>query len=189
MRLENSFEVPAPPEAAWDLLMDVPRVIPCMPGAKLDETVDDSNWKATMQVKLGPISLSFATDVKRDEADEAAWRSKLSARARETRGRGAAQATIESSLAATDGGTKVDLVTDLSLTGAVAQYGRGIVQDVSSQLVTSFAECLQAQLTAAPEEAQAAAEVQAKPVSGLSLGFSALGRSIGRFFSRLFRRG
>jgi uncharacterized protein len=190
MRLENSFEVPAPPEAAWDLLMDVPRVIPCMPGAKLDETVDDSNWKATMQVKLGPISLSFATDVKREEADEAARRSRLSARARETRGRGAAQATIESSLAASDGGgTKVDLVTDLSLTGAVAQYGRGIVADVSSQLVTSFADCLKAQLTAAPEAAQAATEAQARPLSGLSLGFGALGRSIGRFFSRLFRRG
>ena len=87
MRLENSFEVPAPPEAAWDLLMDMPRVIPCMPGAKLDETLDDSNWKATVQVKLGPISLAFATDVKREEADEAARRTKLSARAREARRR------------------------------------------------------------------------------------------------------
>jgi uncharacterized protein len=189
MRLENSFVVPAPPEAAWNLLMDVPRVIPCMPGAKLDEAVDDSSWKATMHVKLGPISLTFATDVKREEADEAARRTKLSARARESRGRGAAQATIESSLIEVDGGTKVDLVTDLSLTGAVAQYGRGIVPDVSSQLVTSFAECLKAQLTEAPEEARVAAAAQAKPVSGLSLGFRALGRSISRFFGRLSGRG
>jgi carbon monoxide dehydrogenase subunit G len=190
MRLKNSFEVPAPPEAAWELLMDMPRVIPCMPGAKLDETVDDSNWKATVQVKLGPISLSFATDVKREEADEAARRTTLSARAREQRGRGAAQATIESSLAAMDGGTKVDLVTDLSLTGAVAQYGRGIVGDVSSQLVKSFAECLQAQLSPAPAQAQAqaATEAQGEPVRGLSLGLGAVGRSIGRFFGRLFGR-
>jgi carbon monoxide dehydrogenase subunit G len=186
MRLENSFEVPAPPEAAWELLMDMPRVIPCMPGAKLDETVDDSNWKATVQVKLGPISLSFLTDLKREESDEAARRTKLSARAREQRGRGNAQATIESSLAAMNGGTRVDLVTDLSLTGAVAQYGRGIVGDVSSQLVKSFAECLQAQLTAAP--AQAATEAQPEPVRGLSLGLGALGRSVGRFFGRLFGR-
>jgi carbon monoxide dehydrogenase subunit G len=188
MRLENSFEVPAGPEAAWDLLMDMPRVIPCMPGATLDEAVDGSTWKATMQVKLGPISLSFRTDVKREEADVEARRTKLSAQAREARGRGAAQATIESSLAAIDGGTKVDIVTDLSLTGAVAQYGRGIVQDVSSQLVTSFADCLRAQLTAAPAEAEAAAAEQAKPVRGLSLGFGALGRAISRFFGRLFRR-
>ena len=70
MRLENSFEVPASPEAAWALLMDVPRIIPCMPGATLDEAVDDENWKATMAVKLGPISLSFKTDVKREQSDE-----------------------------------------------------------------------------------------------------------------------
>src|ERR1044072_9640627 len=97
-RREISFEVPAPPEAAWDLLMDMPRVIPCMPGAQLDETVDDSNWKATVQVKLGPISLSFATDVKREEAEQAARRTRLSARAREKRGRGDAQAAIESAV-------------------------------------------------------------------------------------------
>jgi len=98
VRLENSFEVPAPPEQAWALLMDVPRIIPCMPGAKLDETIDDSHWKATMAVKLGPISLSFITDVAREEEDESARRAKLSAKAREARGRGNAQATIESTL-------------------------------------------------------------------------------------------
>ena len=113
MRLENSFEVPAPPEAAWDLLMDMPRVIPCMPGAKLDETVDDSNWKATVQVKLGPIGLTFATDVERTEADEAARRVVLKAAARDVRNRGRAEATIESSLAPANGATRVDLVTDL----------------------------------------------------------------------------
>jgi carbon monoxide dehydrogenase subunit G len=135
VRLENSFEVPASPEAAWALLMDVPRIIPCMPGATLDETLDDENWKATMAVKLGPISLSFKTDVKREASDEGARRAKLSARAREVRGRGNASATIESSLTPQNGGTKVDIVTDLQLAGPVAQYGRGLVQDVSSQLV------------------------------------------------------
>jgi uncharacterized protein len=86
VRIENSFDVPAPPEAAWDLLMDVPRVIPCMPGAKLDKVVDDATWKATMQVKVGPVGLTFATDVKREEVDEAARRVKLAAKAREVRG-------------------------------------------------------------------------------------------------------
>ena len=101
VKLENSFEVAAPPEKAWDLLMDVPRIVPCMPGAKLDEVVDDDHWKATMQVKLGPISLTFATDVERKEADEAARRVVLGANARETRNRGRASATIESTLAPT----------------------------------------------------------------------------------------
>jgi uncharacterized protein len=185
VKLENSFEVPAAPERAWALLLDVPRIIPCMPGATLDEAVDDENWKATMAVKLGPISLSFKTDVRREETDEAARRAKLSARAREARGRGNASATIESSLTPQDGGTRVDIVTDLQLTGPVAQYGRGLVQDVSSQLVGQFADCLKKQLAAAtPEEAKTAAAGQARPVGGLRLGFGALWRSLVRLFKR-----
>ena len=85
--------------------MDVPRVIPCMPGAKLDEVVDEATWKATMQVKVGPVGLTFATDVKREEVDEAARRVKLAAKAREVRNRGNADATIESTLTSNGGVT------------------------------------------------------------------------------------
>ncbi len=184
MKLENSFEVAAPPEKAWDLLMDVPRIVPCMPGAKLEETMDDSHWKATLQVKLGPIGLTFATDVERTEADEAARRVTLVANARETRNRGRATASVESSLAPEDGGTRVDIVTDLSLSGSVAQYGRGMIEDISSRMVTSFAECLQAQLGESQEEAVAAVAAQARPISGLSLFFGSLWRRIGRLFGR-----
>jgi carbon monoxide dehydrogenase subunit G len=189
MRLENTFEVQAAPEAAWALLMDVPRVIPCMPGAELTEVVDASTWKATMSVKLGPISLTFATDVKREESDESARRATLSADARELKGRGSGRATIQSSLTPLDdGGTKVEIVTELTLAGPVAQYGRGIVQDVSAQLVKSFADCLQAQLVAPSQEAEAAVAAQTKPVSGLSLGLRAVGRALARPFRRLFGR-
>jgi len=188
MKLENSFEVPAPPETAWDLLMDVPRVVPCMPGAELTETVDENAWKAKMDVKLGPVALAFATDVTRDEADEAAKRVKLGARAREMKGRGGARATVESTLSPHDGGTRIDIVTDLALSGAVAQYGRGMVEDVSSQLVGQFADCLKAQL-GTQEEAQAAVTESGKPVQGLSLGLRAFWSAIVRFFRRLFRRG
>src|SRR5262245_23590191 len=162
--------------------MDVPRVIPCMPGATLTETVDDANWKAAMKVKLGPISLAFDTNVKREEVDESALRARLSARARESRGRGAATATIESRLTAMDGGTHVDVTTDLQLTGAVAQYGRGIVQDVTEQMVQSFADCLKKQLVAPREEAHAAVVEQSKPVGGLRLGLGAIWRRITRIF-------
>src|SRR4051794_16788007 len=113
-----------------------------MPGAELTEGVGENAWKATMNVKLGPISLRFLTDISRDEADEAAGRVVLSARGREARGRGGAQATIESSLAGEAGETAVTIVTDLSLQGAVAQYGRGVVADVSAQLTRQFADCL-----------------------------------------------
>jgi uncharacterized protein len=184
MKLENSFEVPGSPEAAWALLLDVPRVVPCMPGAELTEVVDDSNWRARMNVKLGPISLVFATDVQRTEVDEAARRVVLNASGRDLRGRGQARASVVSSLAAANGGTHVSIETDLHLSGAAAQYGRGIVADVSEQLVGRFADCLRAQLEAEPEQAEAAVAQAAKPVSGLRLGLAALWRS----FMRLFRR-
>ncbi len=184
MRIENSFEVDGTPDAAWALLMDVPRVIPCMPGATLDEIVDDSTWKATMQVKLGPIGLTFATDVTREDADEQARRVRLAANAREVRNRGHANATIESTLSTRDGRTHVDLVTELALTGTVAQYGRGMIQDISAQLVESFAQCLQAQLAAPPEEAEKAVAAQAKPLSGLSLFSGAIRRRVARLFKR-----
>jgi uncharacterized protein len=184
VRIENTFTVAAPTEAAWDLLMDVPRVIPCMPGAKLDEVVDESHWKATMQVKLGPISLTFATDVERAEADESGKRVVLVANAREAKNRGRAQASVESRLAPEDGGTRVELNTDLTLSGPAAQYGRGLIQDISSQLVTSFAKCLEAQLATTPEEAAAAKAAQARPVGGLSLFFAALGRKLSSLFGR-----
>jgi carbon monoxide dehydrogenase subunit G len=191
VKLENAFEVTAPPEQAWDLLMDVPRIIPCMPGAELVETVDESNWKARMRVKLGPISLSFLTDVSREEVDEPARRVTLGAKAREERGRGAATATIASSLSEAEGRTTVTTVTDLSLTGPAAQFGRGLVQDVAEQLLKSFADCLEKQLAPAQEEgasAPAPAPVAQKPVSGLRLGGVAVRRSIGRFLRRLTRR-
>ena len=184
MRLENSFEVPAPPEQAWALLNDLPRILPCMPGAELTEVVGEHAWKATMHVKLGPIALQFGTDVTRGEVDEAARRVVLSAKARELKGRGGAQATIESSLAEANGGTRVSIVTDLTLQGAVAQYGRGVVADVAAQMTKRFAECIAAQL----QESQVAGPAEpagVKPVGGLRLALGALWRS----FLRLFRRG
>ena len=184
MLVENSFEVQAPRAQAWELLLDVPRVIPCMPGAELTETVDDANWKAKMGVKLGPISLTFATDVARTEVDEANSVVELSAKAREMRGRGGAQAKIRSSLSEISGGTRVDIATDLALSGAVAQYGRGIVHDVSAQLVEQFAECLQTQLAGTRQEAAAAVEEAARPVSGTSLGFRALLNALKRLLGR-----
>jgi uncharacterized protein len=117
-----------------------------------------------------------------------ARRAKLSARARELRGRGGGQATIESTLTQVDGGTRVHIVTDMALSGAVAQYGRGMVQDVAGQLIDRFADCLRTQLVpAAAEEAPAAPAASpppAKPVAGLSLTLRALRRAIVRFFKR-----
>jgi uncharacterized protein len=186
VRIESSFDVPADRAAAWALLMDVPRVVPCMPGATLVEEIDASTWKANMSVKLGPIGLTFASDVRREVADEEAGRVVLAVDARETRGRGSARATIESSLGTADGGTSVAVVTDLALSGKVAQYGRGIVEDVTKQLVAQFADCLGRQLG---DHADAAVQTPSappasKPISGGRLLLRALWRSIARLFGR-----
>jgi carbon monoxide dehydrogenase subunit G len=182
VKLENSFDVPASPEAAWDLLMDVPRVIPCMPGAELIETIDESHWKARMKVKLGPISLSFLTDVTRQEVDDAGRRVVLAAKAREERGRGAANATIESSLVSEGDRTRVATATDLALTGMAAQFGRGLIQDITVQLLDSFAYCLEQQLVAEqgdPSEGNPEPAAP-RPVSGLAVGTAAMRSMVGR---------
>jgi hypothetical protein len=200
LRLENSFDVPAPIDEAWALLVDVPRVVPCMPGAELTDVVDDEHWKAKVHVKLGPISMKFAADVTREAIEPGSYTTTLSAKARELKGRGGADSTIQSSLVPSgDGdGTTVTVVTELSLKGAVAQYGRGIVADVSDQLVKQFAANLAAELdrdrvpaaavepgAAAPAPAPARACAPApKPVGGLKLFLRALFAPVLRVFAR-----
>jgi len=174
VRLENSFEVAAPVDAAWQLLNDVPAVVPCMPGAELVEVAGENAWKAKLHVKLGPIALQFLADITRERMDEAAGLVALVVKAREAKGRGSAEATIESTLGAAEKGTRVDIVTELTLRGAVAQYGRGVVADVASRLTTQFAACIAAKLADAPV-------VEQKPIGGIRLVLGALLR-------RLFRR-
>ena len=179
MQLTNSFEVATSRDAAWNLLLDVPRVVPCMPGAQLTETIDDSNWKARVSVKLGPIALQFAADVARTEVDEASRRVVLTTDAREVRGRGGAKATIHSSLTElAPRQTRVDILTELHMSGSVAQYGRHIVADVAGQMVGKFADCLEKQLVGTDGEAQEAIEEAARPVSGLRLGGEAVTRAV-----------
>jgi uncharacterized protein len=178
VRLENSFEVAAPVEQAWQLLDDVPRVVSCMPGAELSETVGENAWQAVVHVKLGPMALQFGTEVERRERDAAAHRVVLVAKARELRGRGNAQATIESRLHESGGGTRVEIVTDLTLQGAVAQFGRGIVPQVATELTKQFADNVAAVLEAGHTPTPVA------PVGGLRLGARALWSSLVRFVRR-----
>ena len=179
MRIENVFEVPAAPDTAWALLTDVPRVVPCMPGAELERTVDESTWEVLQRVKLGPISLQFRSEVTRTKMNETDRRIVLFVDAKEVRGRGGAEATIESSLDAVESGTRVTIVTELSLQGSVAQYGRPVVGSVAEELARQFAACLASMLET---EAPSAPPANVKPVGGLRLLFGTLWR-------RLFRRG
>lgn len=191
MLIENSFEVPAPIDHVWSYLLDVEKVVPCMPGAELTEAIDGNNWKGKVTVKLGPVSLSFAGKVAIEERDEIAHRAVIQASGMEQRGKGAASATITSTMEQTGDVTLVKIVQDLKISGQAAQFSRGMMQDVSNKLTQQFADCLKANIQAA-EQAQPGEETTpvatAKPVSGIRLGLGALGRAIARFFSRLFGR-
>ena len=194
MLIENEFEVAPPVDAVWAYLLDVAKIAPCLPGAELTETVDDANWKGKVVVKLGPVSLSFAGTVTMAERDDQAHRVVLKAHGMEQRGKGAATALVTAWAQATEnGGTKVRFSQDITVSGAVAQYSRGMMQDVSGRLTKQFADCIQANLgaetAAARGEAPPAAPVSAGQVKGLRLGIWAMFRAIGRFFSRLFGGG
>lgn len=148
MLIENGFEVPASIEDAWTYLLDVERVAPCAPGAELTEVVDETTWKGRMTMKLGPVSLSFAGTVAIRERDDADHRVVLFAKGQETKGKGAASATVTSWLEAIPEGTSVRMRADISLTGTVAQLSRGLLPDVSARLTQQFATCLRESMQA-----------------------------------------
>jgi carbon monoxide dehydrogenase subunit G len=163
MELDNSFDVPAPPERVWEFLLDLERVTPCMPGAELDELVDERTWKGSVTVKLGAVKLSYASTVVIEERDDAQRRVVMKASGREKRGKGMANATIHAGVGPADGVSRVTMKTDLTISGAVAQYGRGMIADVSKRLTDEFANCLKGQLAAGPPAVEARAAAPADP--------------------------
>jgi carbon monoxide dehydrogenase subunit G len=146
MRLEHSFTVPVPVDAAWEVLLDLERVAACMPGATLTG-VEDGAFTGTVKVKLGPINLTYQGKGRFVERDEAARRIVIEASGRDTRSAGTASATVTATLTPEDDASRVDVVTDLAVTGRPAQFGRGMIADVSAKLIGQFADCLAETLT------------------------------------------
>jgi uncharacterized protein len=167
MKLENQFTVPAPIEQAWDVLLDLERVAPCLPGAVLESSAGDEHV-GTMTIKVGPITARYHGTVRVEEADEAARRTVMRAQARDQRGQGTAAATITSSMDAVPDGTHVRVETEMRITGPVAQFGRGVMQDVSAKLMRRFAECLAEEIAAGPAVAAPATPPTEPIASGRS---------------------
>jgi carbon monoxide dehydrogenase subunit G len=207
MEIKNNFEVPLPPDEAWALLMDIPRIVPCMPGAELVEMVDDRTFKGTVAVKLGPVALVFKGTAQFEERDDQAHAARASARGTDTKGRGGANATVTFNLAPSGTGSRVDVVTDITLSGSVAQYGRGtsIIQSVATQLVNQFAASLRSMLAqseaaapfasnqtaplrstgpAATSSVPVSASMPVKPIGGFTLMLKVLKDAIVGFFKK-----
>ena len=208
MKLEQSFEVRAPVERVWETLIDIERVAPCLPGAEVSEAGGDGTYRGSFSVRLGPTTAAYRGELRMEEVDEAARRVVMWASGQDKRGQGSAKASIVSTMRGEGDATRVDVETDLTITGRLARFGRGgMIQDVSNRLLKEFADCLQqkieappaaepnpvdAVLAATPEGAAAAppavgggdAPTTAKPIGGFSLFFRALLDRLRRVFSR-----
>src|SRR5262245_12598870 len=200
MQFDNSFEVALPPPEAWALLMDIQHIAPCMPGAKLTEVIDPRTYRGEIAVRLGPVALTFAGTVHFEELDDTNHTARVRAEGRDAKGRGGAHAITRFHIEPTAAGSKVLVHTDLTLSGAVAQYGRGvgIIQSTAAQLMKQFAAALRTDVIerGAPEAEREPAAVPraparadtppaaAKPISGFSLLVRAIWDAIMRLFTR-----
>ena len=168
MELNNDFEVNAPVDKAWAVLTDVEKIAPCLPGAQLQE-VEGDEYRGIVKVKVGPITAQYKGSATFIEKDDAKHRAVLKADGRDTRGAGNASALITAHLQPVGDRTKVSVSTDLTVTGKVAQFGRGVMADVSAKLMGQFAENLEQLMeevpaqSAGPSSAPAAPAVSAEP--------------------------
>ena len=158
MEISNSFTVDAPISEAWELLTNIPEIAPCLPGAKLTD-VEDDVYSGGIKIKVGPVTAEYKGSAEFVERDETNYKAVINGKGRDTRGAGNAQALITAQMVAVGEQTQVDIVTDLKVSGKVAQFGRGVMQDISTKLLGQFAECLEEKIKAGgqPEAASAGA--------------------------------
>src|SRR5215471_13127416 len=172
MEFDNSFEVPLPPAEAWALLMDIERIAPCMPGARLTEVVDSKTYKGDIAVRLGPVALTFAGTVTFDELDAVGHTARVRAQGTDAKGRGGAQAAATFRIEPSPSGSTVRVHTDLSLSGMVASYGRGVgmIQSTAAQLMKQFAQALRAQVIERAERVPTSGSVVTPPPAAGAVG-------------------
>ena len=203
MQLENSFQVGAPPDRVFAFLLDVNRVVGCVPGAELAEVVDPTTFKGKVKIKVGPITVAYNGTARIADRDDNNRSATLIAEGRETTGPGSARANAKMSVDPDGAGSMVKIVTEYNVAGRVAQFGRGVMEDVSRRIVNDMAACIKANLEAAeapsaPPTADAggpgaaapapaapvaaAAMTSAKPVNAFGLLFSVLWARIKRLF-------
>jgi carbon monoxide dehydrogenase subunit G len=186
MLIKNDFEVTEPIDKVWRFFDDIPQVAACLPGAELTDDLGDDRYRGRVAIRMGPVKLQFAGTAEIKERDDAAKRLVVDANGADEKGRGQAAMLVTATLASTGTGTKVEIAQDLQLSGAAAQYGRGMISDVSSVLMRDFATNMHNRITAidrgvAPDQASTAA-----PASGLGIGLRAALMALKRVARRFF---
>ncbi len=188
MLIRNDFEVAEPVEKVWQFFDNIPQVAACLPGAELTEDLGGEKYQGRVAVRMGPVRLQFAGTAEITERDEAARRVVVHAAGAEEKGRGQASMVITATLTRASGGTKVAVTQDLQLSGAAAQYGRGMISDVTSVLMRDFSANMRDRIERiergeSPEQVAAATST---PASGVTLGLRAAMMALTRVFRRFF---
>jgi uncharacterized protein len=187
MLIKNNFEVAQPVDKVWQFFDNIPQVAACLPGTQLTEELGDDKYNGAVAIRMGPVKLQFAGTAHIKERDNAAKRIVVEAAGADERGRGQAAMSGTASLAPTPGGTRVDVELDLQLSGAAAQYGRGMISDVTAILMRDFASSMQSRIDAisrglSPDQAVSTT----KTASGFAIGLAAMRLALGRVLRRFF---
>jgi carbon monoxide dehydrogenase subunit G len=185
MRIDSDFDVPAPVDQVWRYLLDVPRMAPNLPGAELNEVVDENTFKGHVATKLGPVSMKFGGIARILEKDESAHKVVIKAEGAEEKGKGQASMAITATLVRAGAGTKVLVAQDVEISGAAAQFGRGMIADVTAVLMRSFAQNVAEDIPrwSRGEERKAGS---AAPANGFAIWWQATQAALKRFLGRFF---
>ncbi len=188
MIITSDFEVAEPPEAVWRFFDDIPQVASCLPGAELTRDLGDDKYEGRVAIRMGPVRMQFTGTADIAERDEAARKIVVNAAGADEKGRGQAAMTVSAELSPRGRGTRVAVTQDLQLSGAAAQYGRGMISDVSAILMRDFASAMQDRIERLErgESAEQIAAAGARSASGLTIAFAAARMALTRVFARFF---
>src|SRR5439155_4183675 len=188
MLIKSAFEVAEPVEKVWQFFDNIPQVAACLPGTELTKDLGDDKYEGRVAVRMGPVRLQFGGKAEITERDEAAKRVVIHASGAELRGRGQVSMVVTATLARAGRGTKVGVTQDLQLSGAAAQYGRGMISDVTAVLMRDFSANMQDRIERIErgESAEQVAAATATPAKGFTLGLRAALMALSRVFRRFF---
>jgi carbon monoxide dehydrogenase subunit G len=184
--IRNDFEVAEPVEKVWAFFGDIPHVAACLPGAELTDSLGEDKYAGRVAVRMGPVRLQFAGTAEITERDEAAHRLVANAAGAEEKGRGQAAMVITATLQPAGRGTRVGVTQDLQLAGAAAQYGRGMISDVTAVLMRDFSANLAAAIAAVERGEDPSVATAGREASGLAIGLAATRMALMRVFRRFF---
>jgi carbon monoxide dehydrogenase subunit G len=186
MLITSDFEVPQPVEQVWEFFGNVAQVAACLPGAELTDDLGDDKYLGKVAIRMGPVKMQFAGNATITERDDAAKRMVIDAAGADEKGRGQASMLVTATLASMGAGTKVSVNQDVQLSGAAAQYGRGMISDVTQVLMRQFATNMQTRIDAIERGDTSATNATAAPASGFAIGIRAMRMALMRVFRRFF---